>query len=794
MPIGSPSHGAFAGVRTTMPDRLFVTCPLFHESLLASELCQISQASDISEGKSGVHCTASVEDIYRICLWSRLAGRVLLHLGEGDVADRDELYVCVAAVPWENHLGPDSTIALSSSGTHPAFRHSNMPVLVAKDAIVDRMRRIHGRRPDVDVQQPDARISIHLETRSVSIALDLSGESLHRRGYRSDSVEAPLRENTAAAVLVRAGWAGAMAALHDGRSGALPAVCVDPLCGSGTLAIEAALMATDRAPGLDRQRYGFMSWPGYDPGTWERVLENARMRARAGRERWIASGGRIWASDSDPGALAVARRNAWRVGSRTFDADGADPDPAQAHAHGEARLRISDLIVFEQTPFQTLSRSAVLGPLKKQLKEVADAPLYLVTNPPYGVRLVPGEGDTAQLYADLGEWMSRSFTGFRSTILALDRDQARALGLRADNLYALYNGGLKIVAATVSLTPSNRYRNADSRSSQTGAARDGDPSTGVPMLLARLRKNRKRLKNYLRENGISCFRLYDADIPQHAAAVDVYTDVDGRVHAVVQEYAPPKTVDEAAAETRFEELCVAVTEVLEIPRGQLFTRTRRRQRGSAQYEPLRNSGSEVVVIVEDELFFEVNLTDYLDTGLFMDKRIARQRIGDRARGRRFLNLFAYTCSVSVYAAAGGAAGTVSVDRSNTYLDWGARNFGLNGIEGGEHRFERMDARTYLASDCGFFDLMYIDPPSFSNRSGDPDVFDVQRDHVSLLEQAMSHLGPGGEVYFATNLRGFRLSQTVQRFASVNDLSSETLPPDFTRSHRTHHLFRLTHLS
>ncbi|TVQ25609.1 MAG: bifunctional 23S rRNA (guanine(2069)-N(7))-methyltransferase RlmK/23S rRNA (guanine(2445)-N(2))-methyltransferase RlmL [Spirochaetaceae bacterium] len=769
---------------------LFVSCPLFSEALLADELTSISSVRDITPGNSGVRCTATTEDVYRICLWSRLAGRVLLQLAEGLVYNREELYACAAAVTWETHLGPDATIAVAATGSHSAFSHSNMPVLIVKDAIVDRMRTAHGRRPSVDVQHPDMRIAVHLTSIGATLSLDLTGESLHRRGYRTDGVEAPLRENTAASVLIRSGWADAMERLHRGGGLSYPAVCADPMCGSGTLAVEAALMAADRAPNLDREDFGFLRWWGHQGETWDRVRQEARERAAVGRLTFLESGSRIWASDRDSVAVQAARRNAARVGRVAREVGEAGGDGDVSHS-----VRIADLIEFQEAEFQTLSRSVVLGPLKKQLKGVTDAPLFLVTNPPYGVRLTPDDpsDDASVLYAELGEWMSRSFAGFRATVLAADREQARHLGLRADSVYALYNGGLKIVAAGLTLDRSNRYSPPDSGPRRKQRQADEDPSTGVPMLVSRLQKNRKRLKTYLREHGVSCYRLYDADIPQHAAAVDVYTDVDGMEYAVVQEYAPPKTVDERAAEERFEELCEAVARVLEIPAAQVFTRTRRRQRGSAQYEPLWNAESEIVVVVEDELLFEVNLTDYLDTGLFMDKRSARELIGGRAAGTRFLNLFAYTCSVSVYAAAGGAKETVSVDRSNTYLDWGARNFGLNGIEDDVHRFIRADAREYLASDCGVFDLMYIDPPSFSNRKGDPEIFDVQRDHYTLLERALSHLSPAGEIYFATNLRGFRLSEELQNIARVEDISAETLPPDFERSFRNHALFRVGRL-
>jgi 23S rRNA (guanine2445-N2)-methyltransferase / 23S rRNA (guanine2069-N7)-methyltransferase len=368
-----------------------------------------------------------------------------------------------------------------------------------------------------------------------------------------------------------------------------------------------------------------------------------------------------------------------------------------------------------------------------------------------------------------------------------------------------------VVLAVIVLDQSNRFRPGGNRGAGRGvaggtggAAGGGRPATagpasatledatrGVESIINRLRKNRRALKRFLGREAVSCYRIYDADIPQYAAAVDVYVDREGATRAVVQEYAPPATVDEAAAAMRFAELIQAVQSFLEIGPEAVFTRERRRQRRTEQYRPRSTGGSVTAVVEEDGLLFEVNFTDYLDVGLFLDHRLVRRRIRERADGARFLNLFAYTGAATVHAAAGGASRTVSVDTSNTYLEWGKRNFGLNGIVGPAHEIVRSDSLTFLRRGRDAYDLMLIDPPSFSNsKSRDADL-DVQRDHVELCRSALSRLSPGGSIFFSANLRSFSLSDEVHEMAEVTDLSEDTLPPDFARSARRRHVYLLT---
>ena len=773
--------------------RFFISCPGHVEQLLAEEIRGIlaepgpgTHAATGFGAKSGAESDAvvrastggayldgSLEDAYRVCLWSSLAGRVLGELATDVVADRDALYRAAAAVPFEEYFDVDRTFAVFGHSAHREFHDSRLAFLVIKDAIADRFRERFGRRPSVDTERPEVRINLHLTESRMRLSVDFSGESLHKRGYRRVATAAPLRENAAAAVLDRAGWGAALRAWRRGE-GPQP-VLADPMCGSGTIAIEAARQAIDMAPGADRTEFGFVRLRGYDEDAWRRLQEEAAERLERGREAWRAAGGRIWASDVDPDAVEAARANA--------EAGG-----------------VSDILTIEEADFTRLRRGAILGELNKSFDPVDVAGYFIVTNPPYGHRL---RGDEERVHERLGKWLAERFTGFRAAVLAGSKEQARELGLRADRLYSLYNGNLNVVLAVLSLDESNRFRAAGDRGRAGGGSAAGsaepagrrpatsaDETRGVGSIINRLRKNRRGLKRFLEREAVSCYRLYDADIPQYAAAVDVYVDREGTTRAVVQEYAPPATVDEHAAGERFSELVEAVRSFLEIGPEAVFTRERRRQRGAEQYRPRAAGGSVTAVVEEDGLLFEVNFTDYLDVGLFLDHRLVRRRIRERAEGTRFLNLFAYTCTATVHAAAGSASRTVSVDTSHSYLEWGKRNLGLNGIGGPAHEIVRSDSLTFLRRGRDQFDLMLIDPPSFSNSKSRDVDFDVQRDHVELLRAALSRLAPGGSIYFSANLRSFSLSDEVSEMAEVTDLSEETLPPDFARSAKRRHVYLL----
>jgi 23S rRNA (guanine2445-N2)-methyltransferase / 23S rRNA (guanine2069-N7)-methyltransferase len=723
--------------------RYAATCPKGVEHLLAEELRALG-ASAVVEGQAVVRFEGALETGYRACLWSRTAARILLTLGEFPAATADELYAGVRALPWEEHIPAEGTLAIDAVGTTKALTHTRFTAQKAKDAIVDRIREQHGKRPSVDFERPDVRVNVRLHRDRATVSIDLSGAPLHERGYRTpgEQAGAPLKENLAAAVLLRAGWPEVAA-----HGGAL----VDPMCGSGTLLVEGAMLAADQAPGLLRARWGFAGWLGHDPDVWDPLVAEADDRAEAGRERLPLIVGR----DADRAAVALALGCVKRAGFG-----------------GAVRVEQGDLLALERPE--------------------GARPGLVVTNPPYGVRL--GESDSLRtLYALLGQRLLAEFEGWQAAVLTSDETLAKAIGLRSTAAYTLYNGAIETKLYRFDVT-SQRLRAEVLRAPEAR-------SSGAQMFENRLRKNVKHLGKWARREGVTCYRVYDADLPEYAVAVDLYQGAradSGKRYAHVAEYAPPATVDAALAEARLAEAVEVVAEVLEVPREHVAVKVRARQRGTAQYEKQAERG-EFVEVAEGGLHFFVNLHDYLDTGLFLDHRPVRAMVRQLAAGKRFCNLFAYTGTASVYAAAGGATAVHTVDLSANYLDWARRNLSINGFEEGKGgvRLFRTDAMRWLAEErrrveAGLADaygLVFCDPPTYStSKAMTADNFDVQRDHVALIDDCAALLGPDGVLVFSTNLRSFKLDYDALAPLSIEDVTAATIPPDFARTPRIHHCF------
>jgi 23S rRNA (guanine2445-N2)-methyltransferase / 23S rRNA (guanine2069-N7)-methyltransferase len=312
------------------------------------------------------------------------------------------------------------------------------------------------------------------------------------------------------------------------------------------------------------------------------------------------------------------------------------------------------------------------------------------------------------------------------------------------------------------------------------------------MFANRLKKNLDRTAAWARREGVSCYRIYDADMPEYAFAIDLYqSDPAGSAGRwlYVQEYAPPATVDRAKARARREEAIAVLPEVTGLPMDAIYWRTRRPQKGKSQYETIAEVG-ERVIVEEGGLKFLVNFTDYLDTGLFLDHRPTRARIRALADGKRFLNLFCYTGAATVHAAAGKAASTSSVDMSRTYVDWAKRNLAVNGISGA-HEFVQEDCLAWLAEGGGGpWDLIFLDPPTFSNSKRMEREFDVQRDHVGLIHATVRRLAPGGLLLFSTNFRKFKLDTSALEGLEVKDVTKKTIPFDFSRDPKVHACFEI----
>jgi 23S rRNA (guanine2445-N2)-methyltransferase / 23S rRNA (guanine2069-N7)-methyltransferase len=693
-------------------------------------------ALEVRERTAGVLFKADLEAGYRACLWSRAASRVLLQIAEFTAATTDEFYAGVRAVDWRAHLSPDGTLACEFTGQHPSITHSHFGALKLKDGICDQLREATGARPDVRPERPSVRVMAHAQGPRVTLLIDLAGEGLHRRGYRLQAGEAPLRENVAAGMLLRAGWP---------QRAAAGAEFLDPMCGSGTLVIEAALIAADMAPGLIREYWGFTGWRGHQAALWTQLLEQARARAR----RQVSAP--IRGTDADGSNLKNALANATRAG-------------------------VAALVQF------AVAAAADVRPLGASGGLVC-------TNPPYGARFGDGAA-AAQAHRELGSVLRDHFAGWEAVILTAAPNAARELALRTYRTHTLWNGAIECRLLRIDLDrPGVRERAGD-------GLRVPDPevaqSPGARMFANRLGKNCKRLGTLARREGVSCYRLYDADMPEYSFAIDRYQELGGSVHLYVQEYRAPHGVDPAAAAKRRAEAFSVLVEVTGVDPEAIHVRVRERQRGAAQYQRVAHE-RQFVLIEEQGMKFQVNFTDYLDTGLFLDHRPMRARLRQMAGGKRFLNLFCYTGSATVSAAVGGARRTVSVDLSNTYLDWAARNFELNGLSTASHQLVSADCRTWLAeaaSARALFDLIYLDPPTFSNSKRMSGVLDTQRDHAELIEQCFKLLAPDGLLVFSTNAQRFELAPQIAVQAEVRDITRATIGFDYERNAHIHRCFEI----
>lgn len=712
--------------------RFFATAPAGVEPLLAAELTELGAAPP-QAARGGIAFQGPLELAYRACLWSRTASRVLLPLAEFPAAAAEALYAGIHDLPWEDHLAPDGTLSIEFSGGGPGIDHSHYGAQRVKDAIVDRFRARCGQRPSIDSRQPNLRIHVRWRNGQATISLDLSGDSLHRRGYREATVTAPLKETLAAALLLKAGWPAIAAA-----GGAL----IDPLCGSGTLVIEAAWMAGDHAPGLLRSHWGFSGWLGHVPTLWNRLLTEADERCAEGQARIPL----LLASDHDPKAVRATLINAGRAG-------------------------VADRVQVERREWASV-------------KPPPGSPGLLIANPPYGERI--GEADeTSALYAQLGDRLKSHFGGWRAALFTGAPELGKRMGLRAHKTNVFYNGPLECRLLQFQVEPAFFVdRDAADRYARASAL-DRAIAHGAEAFVNRLRKNLRHLGRWAEREGVSCYRLYDADLPEYAVAIDRY---EQWLH--VQEYAPPSNVDPARAQERLQQVMAVLPAVLAVPPDQVFFKIRQRQKGASQYQKQAEQGR-FHEVHEGPARLRVNFTDYLDTGLFLDHRPTRQWLREQAAGRRFLNLFGYTGAATVHAALGGAISTTTVDLSATYLDWAQRNLELNGIHGSQHQLIRADCRQWLTRTLDRYDLIFLDPPTFSNSRQLTESFDIQRDHVELLRQTLRLLAPGGALIFSTNHRKFRLDTEALADFHLEDWSRRTLPPDFARDPKIHRCWRIT---
>lgn len=745
----------------------YATCGSGLADLLAGECRQLG-FSGVQTAGSGVRFRGSLAAAYTACLWSRIANRILLPIHRGPAADPDELYALAGTINWSEHLLQNGSLAVDFFTANSAITHSQYGALKVKDAIVDQFRAASGQRPDVDREQPDVRINVYLFRNNARIAIDLSGSSLHRRGYRVAGGFAPLKENLAAAVLLASGWAEAAQ-----RGDAF----YDPMCGSGTLLIEAAMIATCRAPGLYRQYFGFLGWQQHNPTLWAEILDDAKSRIRPSMALVVGA-------DCDASIMKTCRENILEAG-------------------------LSDAI--------QISLQAVDEGRPASLHDIDNG--MIVTNPPYGERL---QTDPA-FYASLGSGFSRHFPGWTCALFTASAAPYSRLRLPLNISLKSRNGGIDCVLMLGHI-PASRGRKPLADVAQSVAAKYDDADTLLPgrspdtehseldhpqamlyrkqsanapvdatAFLNRLRKNQRTLKGWLKQNNIHAYRVYDADLPEFAVAIDIFHAAV--THCVVQEYQAPDTVNVAMAEARLNAVLQALPDALGLQPDCIHLKIRQVQPGKEQYGRSETTHSQIALVEEFGAQLEVNFTDYLDVGLFLDHRPVRRHLFQHSQNKKFLNLFAYTGSATVAAVMGGAASSISVDSSNRYCQWAQRNLDKNGAAAQVHEVVRQDvpdwldsARTGLSQER-YFDLILLDPPTFSNSSDQKDDWNLQRDHVVAIQNCLDILASDGLLIFSNNYRRFKLDEAGLcnggRSIRIENRSRWSIDRDFRRNQRIH---------
>ncbi|WP_419843390.1 bifunctional 23S rRNA (guanine(2069)-N(7))-methyltransferase RlmK/23S rRNA (guanine(2445)-N(2))-methyltransferase RlmL [Actinobacillus pleuropneumoniae] len=703
----------------------FATAARGFEEMLKTELEQICQA-ECKVAQGGVHFTTTQRGAYQALLHSRLASRILLPLVTTKIFSDLDLYATIVGINWAEIFDPRDTFFVDFNGTNREIRNTQFGAMRVKDGVVDYFERKGFARPTVDKDHADIRIHVYLDRENMVVSLDLSGDALHMRGYREDTGKAPLRETLAAAIILRSGW-------QKGTP------LVDPMCGSGTLLIEAAQMQAGIAPQLHRKHWGFNAWKGHQQAVWKEVLEQAYLQQNEEIQPLF------FGFDLDHRVLAKAKQNAKNAG-------------------------VAHLIQWQQGDI-----AALKNPCPNQVGTV-------ICNPPYGERLGTTPALIA-LYSVFGQRLKQQFSGWNASIFSGEPELLNCLRLRSHRQFKAKNGPLDCLQKNYQI------------SERTAAEQQADElkfeqnAQVAPDFANRLAKNIKKIEKWAKQQGINAYRLYDADLPEYNLAVDRYDD-----HIVVQEYAAPKNIDEQKARQRLLDAVSATLYVTGVETNKLVLKVRQKQKGTNQYEKLANKG-DYFYVTEYGAKLWVNLTDYLDTGLFLDHRLTRKMVGQMAKGKTFLNLFAYTGSATIHAALNGAKSTTTVDMSNTYLNWAEQNLELNNLPIRNNRLFQADCLQWLSECRERFELIFVDPPTFSNSKRMEDSWDVQRDHIKLMTQLKRILMADGIIVFSNNKRGFKMDfeGLAELGLQAENISHKTLPLDFERNPQIHNCWIIRHI-
>lgn len=756
------------------------------------ELEQMGIASTI--GESGrIHFKGDAATVCQTNLWLRTADRILIRVAEFPAADFDALFETTKQIAWGDMLPRDAIFPVTGRSIKSTLTSVPACQRAVKRAMVDALRRDHQTN-ELPETGAEYKIDVAILKDVATLTLDTTGRSLHRRGYRTHISKAPLKETLAAAMVLLSYW-------RNGRP------LLDPFCGSGTIPIEAAQIGRNMAPGLERD-FACETWADFPSEMWQ----DARQAAEAATLGPLDE--KLQGSDIDSRVLRAARENAERAG-------------------------VASDIHFQAAPMESVTSKRRFG--------------CLITNPPYGQR-VGRDYDLEFLYQTIPNVLRKLPTWSHYFLTAFPAFE-HTMGRQADRRRKLYNGRIECTyfqyhgpkpvigkgpgqktheaepaTGTRSPQPDTNIWPASQTTSDTAVEQNGSvdeapttersshdttseskpddsPPASKPYIHAagdaafghlsdkayvqaelfatRLKKRAKHLRRWPTKRGITCFRLYERDVPEIPLIVDRYED---QLH--ITEYERPHDRDPAQHANWLDLMVQTAGATLDIPPSHVHFKSRLRQRGKTQYQKVAQTNQRIEVH-EGGLKFLVNLQDYVDTGLFLDHRVTRQMVKDIAGGTNFLNLFAYTGSFSVYAAAGGAQQTTTVDLSKSYLDWAWENMRLNGFKGNQHRFVANDVAQFIREQpqVETYDLVVLDPPTFSNSKRTENDWNVQKDAIPLIGELLPLIKRGGVIYFSTNFRRFKFDETALPLTEIREISKQTVPEDY-RNRRIHRCWRL----
>ncbi|NNK56611.1 MAG: bifunctional 23S rRNA (guanine(2069)-N(7))-methyltransferase RlmK/23S rRNA (guanine(2445)-N(2))-methyltransferase RlmL [Desulfofustis sp.] len=688
------------------------TCAAGLEVLVVEELK--SYGAEISSSRKGeIRWSATLEAGYRACLWSRFSSRLVLVLSEFAIDTTDDLYEAAKTTTWEDHLSVDDSFAVDCVlAARGPVTNSMYGALRIKDGIVDRFRECHGTRPGVETQRPDVRVYLQVLGNRVLLGLDLSGEGLHRRGYRVDSGPAPLKENLAAAIVALSSW-----------DGSTP--LIDPMCGSATLLIEAALMKADSAPGLSRTYYGLTGWRGHQQRLWDMLVAEALDReARAQEQKWPS----LIGYDGDRSAVRAARKNIVKAG-------------------------IENRVQIEQRELH-------------QLKNDFGQPGFLVCNPPYGERLSDSQS-VKHLYRHMGDRFQDQFSGWKITLFTAAPDYADCFKLRLDKSVKIFNGPL--ACRLFSGSPQAAAAPGAVKDWQIGKEIEQDTATE---LANRLKKNYRKFNPWACGQNLDWYRLYDRDLPQFNVTIDVTN-----THLYIREFPPPPGKDPRIAEERFREVTRTVRALFAVSRDQVMV-----HRGLAAQKGSKKGGvrSKQIEIREGNAVFLVGGEADPEWSFFPDQRFVRRFLGQNSGRGKFLSIFDTSGGATISVALGGAIKTVTIGGGARNLETVVNNFSRNGLHPDNHRVYSDSVMSWLKKNRQPFDLIHICFRKKQYRQTNSSIFKVGSGHRLLIDRTIANLTEGGRLVVSSLLPNFELDPTLKDTYSCRDVSQKLLSPDVTR--------------